>query len=503
MVNVSEKFKALSMDNGREITCKIVAGDEIFWDDRIIEFDFDDVIHPNWYTIGSTCSNRFAFSVRYSGELEVHDEIRPYISFDGEEWCPLGVFYVARRYVRGNYASIICYDRMYSLEMEYVPKISEPTTIKDILNDICVQYGIECDNSVYEYRVENIPIGTTARDMIGYIAGVAQGNAKFDRRGVLKIKSYSSMENFFLEEKNCMDYSRNMSYSLIGRLVVDTGNDIIEAGRGGELSTLEIYNPFITKNRADNMIAVFERMKFYGADIQMQGLPFIESGDHIFLRDENKKYYPLAVSELEFHYDGGFTARLYSRMHTYTDAAVHQDDLSEALNRIRASLGNICLKSVNSEDISLSSIAQNAASFEFQSRISGLFAQADLSFTLDGEGEVEIKAYVNGELVRETVHETKGDKELVHFYFPAENLPKGKNTVLMTLRAVSGEMSIQSGGLVATLVCRGAAGGNEKEMIRDREQFSDKAGRVSLFLAVPFKVKGFKSELILNNEESE
>ena len=102
MTAVSDNFKKLAQQNGRYVYCKINAGGTVFLDDRIIEFDFDDVIHPDRFTIGTTCANRFCFSVVYNDELEVHDEVKPYISFDGKEWCPLGVFYVARRYVRGG-----------------------------------------------------------------------------------------------------------------------------------------------------------------------------------------------------------------------------------------------------------------------------------------------------------------------------------------------------------------------------------------------------------------
>lgn len=508
MVNVSENFKTLAMQNGREISCKIFAGNEIFLDDRLIEFDFDDVIHPNWYTLGSTCSNRFAFSVRYSGELEVHDEVRPYISFDGVEWCPLGVFYVARRYVRGNYASIICYDKMYSLEMEYVPDIYEPYTTNKVLDDICSRYGIVRDTSnIANYNLKTIPVGATVRDMLGYIAGYAFGNAKFNREGKFVIRSYSQMDNFRLMGENCIDYSRNMSPTKYSRIVCDTGNGIIEVGSGGEISTLELYNPLLTEGRATFFLVYFSMMGMYGADIEFQGLPFLESGDHIYLCEnvEGKvKLYPIAVSEIEFHYNGGLTARLYSRTRSYTDAAVHQDDLSEALEQIRASLGNICEKRQNTEDFDIPSEEIQAANFSFDTRVSGLFAQVDLNCTIEGAGKVVISGVVNGQTVRESVHETEGESELVHFYFLAENLPKGNNNVVITLKTESGALSVKSGGLVATLVCRGAAGGEEKPEIRDRLIFSDKVQKIGLGLgSLDLKPLNDSIALEITNQDEE
>ncbi len=478
MVKVSDKFIELSKSNGREVFCKIIAGNEVFLDDRIIEFDFDDVIHPNWYTIGSTCSNRFAFSVRYTGELEVHDEVRPFISFDGEEWCPLGVFYVARRYVRGNYASIICYDKMYSLEMEYIPRITAPTDVMELLKDICENYGLELKHDIFRFDVTEIPLGVTVRDMLGYIAGVASGNVKFDREGKIDVRIYSEMNHFDISDENCIDYSRTMSPAKIEHIIVDTGKEIIEDGKGGELITLKVYNPLMTQNYLRNFIAKFSMMSFYGADIMMQGLPYLESGDHIFFRDPQKKYYPIAVSEIEFHYDGAFTARLYSKIRTYTDAAEHQDDLSVVLEQLKNSLGNICLKSVNAEDVVLSEEETKVAEFKFTTRASGTFAQADINFTLDSASEVGIRAYVNGELLRETIHKCVHMEDLVHFYFLVQDIPRGENEIYVTMRSINGEMTIKSGALEATLVCRGAAGGAEK--VHDREIISEKIGTLNI-----------------------
>ena len=129
MITVSDKFKALAQDNGRRVWCRITVGSEVFLDDRITEMSFDDVIHPDWFTVGTTCANRLHFTARYSGELTSGAEVRAEVSFDGEEWCQLGVFYISRRYVRGNYVSVTAYDRMYSLDTSYSWKGELPTRL--------------------------------------------------------------------------------------------------------------------------------------------------------------------------------------------------------------------------------------------------------------------------------------------------------------------------------------------------------------------------------------
>ena len=81
MVEVSEKFRQLAQDNGRRVWCRIVADGVEFQDDALIEMSFDDVVHPDWFTIGTTCANRLHFSARYSGELSSRAEVTAFISF--------------------------------------------------------------------------------------------------------------------------------------------------------------------------------------------------------------------------------------------------------------------------------------------------------------------------------------------------------------------------------------------------------------------------------------
>ena len=83
MITVSEKFRKLAQDNGREVWCRITVGSEEFLDDRITDMTFDDVIHPDWFTVGTTCSNRLHFTARYSGELSSGAEVRAQLRRQG------------------------------------------------------------------------------------------------------------------------------------------------------------------------------------------------------------------------------------------------------------------------------------------------------------------------------------------------------------------------------------------------------------------------------------
>lgn len=196
MYEVSTKFQILAESPGRHVYCKIVAGGKTYLDDKIVKFEFDDVVYPEHYTIGTASSSRFSFTVRYTDALQVHDMVKPYISFDNKEWCPLGVFYVSRRYVRGFYASITCYDMMYSLNMEYVPSIEAPTTAAALFRDICSQHEIECVSGDWMiYQVKKLPKGYTVREVLGFIASIASSSVKFNREGKLWVRRLGNFED--------------------------------------------------------------------------------------------------------------------------------------------------------------------------------------------------------------------------------------------------------------------------------------------------------------------
>lgn len=474
MVQVTENFQNLAMQPGRTVYCKIIAGSYTYFDDSIIEFDFDDIAHPDYFTIGLTCANRFAFSVRYQEDLDVGEEVKPFISFDGEEWCPLGVFFISRRYIRGSYASIICYDRMYTLDDDYSSSLAVPTTTSALLREICANYSLSCADFGGNFTVKEIPSGCTVKDMIGYIAAINIGSAKFDRNGALALRPFAAAGfKFFLKDKYCMDIEKNMNYSQTRHIIVDTGDGVLEAGSGGELTTIEIYNPLMTQERLNSIRSKLTQVCFYGAEIVMQGMPFLEAGDFIDYIN-GSKFEELALSELNYHYDGTLTAKLHSRNRSYSDPMVHKNELEAALAEIRSTLGNVYETRTNEAAIALSTAESDAAAFTFETKKSNAFAQIDVNFTVDGGGSNTLYAaiYVNGEKKRESVHTVNGSsRELLHFHYLADNLPKGKNAVKITLRTASGSMTVQKGQLIATLVAKGLAGGAQS--IRDRQVVFD------------------------------
>lgn len=450
-MTVSDNFKSLATANGRYVYCKITAGGTTFLDDKIIGFDFDDVVHPDRFTIGTTCSNRFSFSVVYNGELEVHDEVCPFISFDNNEWCPLGVFYVARRYVRGGYASIVCYDKMNDLDIEYDPTLRVPTTAAALLNDVCAQAGLTCNETGSDLTVKRIPDNCTMREMIGLIASLSCSNAKIDRGGALVFKHATQSKNIRISEKNCFNVRRNMSTSYIAGLIANGDGTVIESGSSSVLSAVELYNPFMTQELADELAETLAEYKFYGGELELQGLPYLESGDNVLLEESDGGVYPITLSEISYHYSGGLTAKIRSRT-TEQD----KSELQTALEKLDYQDNIQHFQQVNRFALTITSLAKIAAEFEFTTSKRNATAILDLDYTmLANEGmEAKITTYVNDVASDyEVGYKPVGGRMcLEHYRFMAENLPQGRNRITVRIGATAGSAQIAAKNAHSTLI---------------------------------------------------
>ncbi len=480
MVEVSEKFRKLALDNGRHVYCRIIADGVEFLDDRLMEFSFDDVTHPDWFTVGTACANRFHFKARYSGELSAGAEVRPYISFDNEEWCPLGVFYISRRYVRGNTVSVTAYDRMYSLDMEFSYEGMLPTTSDALIAEICTAHGLQLASDIGSHEITCIPGLCTVRDMLGYIAALDRACAKIDRYGNLVFRSVSfNATSEHIADKNCMDIRRNLTRSVVTCLKCETETELLISGAGAEISTLELYDPLMTQKQLDQMYSMFKPFGFYGADVEMQGLPYLESGEGTYLLD-GAMAYPIVISEIEFFYDGALTAVLYSRNKTNVEALVYEDDLEETLKKLKQMLSVTAFKYVNEQQIAIGTEPVTAAEFLFRTNGEG-FAQLDVNISLSQSTAnfTAYKIYVNGvEADRSIIHVPEDvSRTMVHIHHLEQYLKAGENKITVTVQTGSGEAYILPKAMLAALVVHGMGGISDG--LRDRLAIAEKLSPVN------------------------
>lgn len=332
-----EKFKQLASANGRRINCRIDVGNKTYYSDKILKFDFTDVTHEDWFTIGSTCSNEFSFTIIDYEEPALYTAVRPCISLDGGfEWFQLGIFYVARRLFRGRYATLVCYDKMNKLgvPIEGDLHVSVSSHADTLLAAVCNQAGIVFNGVCESFKTYLPHPSTTLRQVIGYIAALHCACAKFDNNGELVFRKYSEMPTEILPAKNCMHIRRYITRAEVKGLRVANGLETLVYGGKDRLSTLELYNPYMTQEILDSIGEQLGGLHFYGAEVEMQGLPFLESGNFIRLEDADGSLTPIVMSEIKYHYDGALTAKLYSKNKADNDPEVRRSEFEKAIGDI-------------------------------------------------------------------------------------------------------------------------------------------------------------------------
>lgn len=93
----------------------------------------------------------------------------------------------------GDTVSFSAYDDAYKLDRDYTTHLTYPLSLKDILKDSCRTCGVQMDVTSFSddnIMVKEKPTNTTHRQVIGWIAMIAGGNAWINADNHLQISQY-------------------------------------------------------------------------------------------------------------------------------------------------------------------------------------------------------------------------------------------------------------------------------------------------------------------------
>lgn len=104
-----------------------------------------------------------------------------------------GIFTVIDSVTPGDVLEITAYDDMYKTDVKFTSTLTYPASAQMLLNEVCSKCDITLGSVTFKnnnFQIQQAPTGLTGRQVIGYIAQIAGGNAVIDRTGHLIIKSY-------------------------------------------------------------------------------------------------------------------------------------------------------------------------------------------------------------------------------------------------------------------------------------------------------------------------
>lgn len=207
MINVSREFQKLMNERtdfkeNAEIT---------FADGTVLNLTENDFTVSNNNVTDSSETNGIPLGVAVCRSIQIelmNDDdrfseydffgaiIRLYLTFqlsETVERIEYGTFTVLTPETYGTTVIITALDDMYKADKEYSTSLTFPSTVKSMLVDACDTLGISLGTTSFlndSFVVQSAPTDITYRQLIGYIAMIACGNARIDVTGRLRIISY-------------------------------------------------------------------------------------------------------------------------------------------------------------------------------------------------------------------------------------------------------------------------------------------------------------------------
>lgn len=341
MINVSNEFKTLMSERQdfKEYAEVTLANG------TVLELTEDDFSIDNNSLVDSAGANSIPLGVSLSRnvQLEIMNDddhlsdydffgakIRLYLTFELSstiEKIEYGTFTVTQPETYGSVVTIVGYDDMYKADKTYSTTLTFPATAKSVLIDSCDTCGILIGNSNFlhnDFQIPTMPSSEyTHRQIIGFIAMIACGNARIDRTGHLQIITYDfdystnihdieSYDSLTSDTNDVQVTGVQMTKTVTKTTTDEDGNaneedveELVKYGSDGYV--LEIENPLVAGHEETLVSWIYERFKdvtFRGFTMDYISYPIAEFGDKIKITDWKGKSFYSVLTDVNFVFFG-------------------------------------------------------------------------------------------------------------------------------------------------------------------------------------------------------
>lgn len=241
-------------------------------------------------------------------------------------------------YEDNNILKLNLVDKMVLLDFNYNAQSIVPCTVKQILQNICLQAGITLatnsftnDSLVVDYYDNTL----TAREYVGMIAELNGGFARINTSGGLELVKFSGTPTD-IDIETCEEFRIGEKHK-IERVVFDSGILKFESSTDESLETLYLNNQnvYITNetvfNNIANEILNFEFYCFSTGNCEIK--PTVKAGDLINFTDGENNYPTIAQYDVSFMggLNGGYELNINSKKQEETKVI----GVSESFKRLR------------------------------------------------------------------------------------------------------------------------------------------------------------------------
>lgn len=147
-----------------------------------------------------------------------------------------GIFTVVDSVAPGDIIEFSAYDNMYKTNTNYTTIHNTAITAYTLLSNICTKCELTLGTANFKNRnfsIAKVPTDSTCRDLIGYIAQIAGGNAYITPQGALAIKSYDLTTYNKIKDINGGNIDDNITDKINGGNLADGMTDTITSSTLG------------------------------------------------------------------------------------------------------------------------------------------------------------------------------------------------------------------------------------------------------------------------------
>lgn len=343
MINVSDEFKQL-MTERQDFKCN---AEVTLANGTVLPLGEDDFSIDNNSLVDSASANTIPLGVALSRNVQLEimndDEhlsdydffgakIRLYLTFELSstiEKIEYGIFTVTQPETYGSVVTIVGYDDMYKADKTYSTTLTFPATAKSVLIDSCDTCGILIGNSNFlhnDFQIPTMPSSEyTHRQIIGFIAMIACGNARIDRTGRLQIMTYDfdydSEDIHKLVDYNKLTSDTNdvqVTGVRMTRKVTTTDDDgntsdtekTVQVGKDGYV--LSVENPLVTGHEETLISWIYEKfgnVTFRAFTMDYISYPIAEFMDKIKVTDWRENSFYSVLTDVNFVFFGYTTLK--------------------------------------------------------------------------------------------------------------------------------------------------------------------------------------------------
>ena len=307
-----------------------------FSDDSTLELSPENfTIKNNGYTDGAG-SNGLPLGVligrTISIELDNHDgSLSEYDFFGAEiafrlrfqlsssvEKINVGIFTVLTPQTGGETIIISATDASWRTDKTYTTNVTFPATISTLFSDACDSCGIAYQSATFRnssFTVDALPEGEyTFRQIFGYIACIAGGNARINRQGYMEIISYDLSYTAYHDLTDWINLTLDTSDITLTGLKTsktetnDEGNNVkTDVMQGADGYVIAVTNPLIVGKESDALALMSENLvgatfrKFSGDYI---GYPIADFMDAVKITDRKGNSYWSVITDVDFTVSG-------------------------------------------------------------------------------------------------------------------------------------------------------------------------------------------------------